>query len=248
VDFAFFIKNLLAMLILPPVGLLIAGLAGWYLLPRRPRLARWLVGIAVGGLWLLATPMVTKTLIGSLEVPFRPIRGDEADAIVVLGSGVRLEAPEFGGDTVTTRSLERLRYGAFLHRRTGKPILVTGGAPTGNSAEARLMRKVLEEEFRVPVAWMEDRSTNTHENARNSAEILKAAGIRRVFLVSHVWHLPRAQFEFEREGLTVIPAGTDYIYRDWDYLFEYLPAAGALTSVYYASHEWVGRLWALFNG
>ena len=105
------------------------------------------------------------------------------------------------------------------------------------------MRAVLEREFGVPVAWMEDRSRNTRENAKFSAPLLKTAGIRRIYLVSQVWHLPRAIPEFEREGFTVVPAGIGYQPKGPATLFDVLPNPNALVSSYYAFHEWIGLVW-----
>ncbi len=66
------------------------------------------------------------------------------------------------GDSVSRRALERLRYGAYLHRLTGLPILVSGGAPYGEPvSEAELMQAALVSDFRVEVKWVEDKSANT---------------------------------------------------------------------------------------
>jgi uncharacterized SAM-binding protein YcdF (DUF218 family) len=238
--------NLAAAVLLPPLNLLLLGVAGYRWLDRRPRLGRSLIGIVLLGFWLLSTPWLAGRLLATLELPFAPISGDEAEAIVVLGGGIRTDAVEFGGgDTLNARTLERLRYGAWLHRKTGKPLLVAGGAVDKEvEAEGPLMRAALESEFGVPVAWVERRSTNTRENARFSAALLKAAGIRRIYLVSHVWHLPRAVPEFEREGLAVVPAGTGYQPSSGPLSpFDFLPSASALNLSYYACHEWIGLAW-----
>jgi uncharacterized SAM-binding protein YcdF (DUF218 family) len=236
--------NLIAIFLLPPLNLLWLGALGFRQLDRRPRLGRNLIGASLFGFWLLCTPFVAQRLLASLEVPYVPIAGDEAEAIVVLGGGIHSEAVEYGGgSTLHGRTLERVRYAAWLHRKTGKPLLVTGGAAEGREAEGPLMRAVLEQEFGVPVAWVEDRSANTRENARFSAVLLKNAGIRRIYLVSHVWHLSRAIPEFEREGFTVVPAGTGYQPTGAPRLFDFLPSAGALANSYYACHEWIGLMW-----
>lgn len=235
--------NLISAFLLPPLNLLLLGVFGYRRLARHPRSGRMLVGLCLAGFWLLCTPWVANGLLGTLLPPCRPIRGDEAEAIVVLGGGTRADTPEYGGDTVNARTLERLRYGAWLHRRTDKPLLVTGGVIGEIEAEGRMMREILEREFRVPVRWSEERSTNTRENARHSAEILRGAGIRRIYLVSHAWHLPRAIAEFEREGFEVIPAGTGYPSGEPASLFDFLPSAQALVASYFAFHEWVGIVW-----
>lgn len=246
-DFGFIVKNTLATLILPPFGPLLLALIGWFLMNGRPRLGRWLMAGGILLIWILSTPLVSRALMSTLEIPYQAISGQEADVIVILGGGINADAPEYNGDTLNGRTLERVRYGARLQRQTGKPVLVTGGAVNDSVAEAPLMQDVLEKEFGVPVQWVEARSTNTHENAKYSAEILKVAGIRRVYLVSHAWHLPRASYEFMREGLQVIPAGTGYNTSAWNFPFEYLPNIGMLGNSYYACHEWLGRVWAWFN-
>ncbi len=236
--------NFIAIWLLPPLNPLWLGAVGLWLLARRPRLGRSLIGIALLGLWLLCTPFVAQRLLATLEVPYAPITGDEAEAIVVLGGGLRYGAVEFdGGATLNARTLERVRYGAWLWRKTGKPLLVTGGAPDGEQAEGTSMRAALEREFGVPVAWVESRSANTRENARFSAELLKSAGIGRIYLVSHAWHLPRAIPEFEREGFTVIAAGTGYQPVCGLGFFDFFPSASALASSFYAFHEWIGLIW-----
>ena len=47
----------------------------------------------------------------------------------MLGGGVDYGAPEYGGNTVVSSTLVRLRYAARLYRATGKPVLVSGGDP-----------------------------------------------------------------------------------------------------------------------
>ncbi|MDP1636277.1 MAG: YdcF family protein, partial [Gallionellaceae bacterium] len=158
--------------------------------------------------------------------------------------GTYFHAPEYGGDTVGGSTLERLRFGARLHRETGKPVLVTGGRPLGNDdSEAAQMKRVLEQEFNVPVRWTEDSSDNTLENARLSREILKAAGVERIYLVTHAWHMPRAQAVFEKAGFKVVPAPTAWTTRYKTDLLAFVPNAYALRDSRIFMHELIGMLW-----
>jgi len=98
---------------------------------------------------------------------------ESAAAIVILGAGLYLDAPEYGEDTISGSALERVRYRAFLHRATGKPLLVTGGRPSNTTlSEAEAMQKTLESAFGVAMRWIEDRSLNTRDNADYSRMIL----------------------------------------------------------------------------
>jgi uncharacterized SAM-binding protein YcdF (DUF218 family) len=237
----FIAKKLLAALVLPPTGPLLIALLGLALLTRRPRWGRALAWLGVLALAALSLPVVSHALLRLVDpsAPLDVTQARDAQAIVILGGGIRRAAPEYGGDTLGRLTLERVRYGALLARTTKLPVLVTGGAVYGGTAEAVLMRKALEEEFSVPVAWTEARSRNTEENARNSAAILAAAGIRRVLLVGHGFDMPRAVAEFASAGLHATRAPT-VIAADrprFDHPIQLLPSMGALQTSYYALYE-----------
>jgi uncharacterized SAM-binding protein YcdF (DUF218 family) len=238
------LTNCLAAFLLPPLNLLLLGVAGLWLLRRRRKLGRRLIGFSLAGLWICSTPFIANLLIDSLKPHPVALTGQEADAIVILSGGRNRDSLEYGGDTLGRFSLERLRYGAWLAKRLRKPVLVTGGAPDGGrSAEGDIMRDALRDEFGVATRWVENTSRNTLENARNSAEILRKAGIRRIYLVTHAWHLARAIPVFEAEGLQVIPAGTAYSLSTEISPLSFLPNARALDNSALAMHEWIGLLW-----
>lgn len=243
---AWLLKNLIGTLLLPPAnGLLLLLVAGFF------RKRRWAFGLAVlgGGLLLIQSlPPVATALIAPLEQRAGPVLTDPAGAraIVVLGSGLNVGAAEYDGDTVTDRSLIRLRYGATLARRHQLPVLVSGGMPQdAKRSEAAVIADVLEQEFGVAVRWRETQSLDTADNAAMSAAMLHAAGIRRIVLVTQAFHMPRAQRLFEAAGLEVVPAPTDFRGRRDrpPSAFDWLPQARALHTSYYALHEWLGLLW-----
>src|SRR5580693_9584718 len=123
------LKTLLKTLIFPPTGPLLLAILGIVLIKSRPRLARTCLILAVAALWLLSTPVVSDALAGLAEhyppLDFRSVDG--AQAIVILGGGgQRAFAPEYGGPAAEPLLLERLSYGAYLARRTGLPLLVSG--------------------------------------------------------------------------------------------------------------------------
>ena len=165
----------------------------------------------------------------------------QVQAIVILGGGSYFAAPEYGGDTVSHYTLERLRYGARLGRESSLPVLVTGGAPFGGRAEAESMREALERDFGIKVRWVETASRDTAENARLSAPLLKAAGVTRIALVSHGWHLPRAIELFEKQGIEVTPAPTAFSTGSPSLLEDLLP--GGLVTSRLALREYLGRLY-----
>ncbi|AJP56511.1 hypothetical protein UC34_04840 [Pandoraea vervacti] len=215
-------RNLLVSLFLPPANVLVlAGLA-FVLWRRCPRIGRVLAVVAVLALWGQAMPWVgqwlsrplevgkavdPKTFDTSLAVPGSA--ATRAQAVVILGGGMSFGSPEFGRENAVDLSeatLARVRYGAFLARRAQLPVLVSGGSPTGRAAEAPIMAQVATDEFGVPVRWVEGQSLNTAQNAIFSARMLSNVGVSRIYLVTSAWHMRRAREQFERAGLTVVPA------------------------------------------
>jgi len=239
-----FLRGVLKTLFLPPTGPLLLALAGLLLLSRRPRLGRALAWSGVAATLLLALPIVALALHRGLDdTPvFDPAHATGAEALVIIGSGVRRDAAEYGGDTLGPRTLERVRYGARLARATHLPILVSGGSVQGAEAEATLMRECLVTEFGVPVRWTEAASRNTRENAQRSAAILRPAGVRTIVLVAHSLDMPRARAEFEATGLAVVPAPIALPARRADSPFDFLPGIGGLTQSYIAVYEIAGEV------
>lgn len=229
---------------LPPLAPLLLVLAGTALLPSRPRTGRAMIVSGAGIVLVLSIPWVGGSLLRSLERPFADPLAKTADAIVILGGGSHPASPEYGGDTVNSTTLERLRYGARLYRLTRLPVLVTGGNPRGYAqAEAVLMRLLLETEWNIPVRWSDDQSHDTAENARQSFAILKPAGISRIYLVTHAWHMPRAQAAFEYAGFAVIPAPTGYAVKRNRLPEDFVPSADGFVLSAHFCHEVLGAIW-----
>jgi uncharacterized SAM-binding protein YcdF (DUF218 family) len=172
--------------------------------------------------------------------PLDLARAKDAQAIVILAGGRARGAIEWGGDTVSAFTLARVRYGAHLARITGLPVLLTGGlGDDEREPEAELMRRVLEREFGITPRWMETASSTTAQNAEFSARELRAAGVSRVLLVTHSFHIPRAVAQFERAGLHVIPAPTGFQgLREFDWL-HLVPSPDALRLSHVALREWL---------
>jgi uncharacterized SAM-binding protein YcdF (DUF218 family) len=237
--------------LLPPLCFLVPGVVGLLLRNKRPALGHCLTAFSLGMLWVFSLPVVGQGLLDALArgndgpIPAMP----QAQAIVVLGGGSRFDAPEFGHDTLGRYSLERVRYAALLQRRTGLPILVTGGDPAQRgAAEATLMREALEREFGVPVRWVESGSDDTIQNAALSRKLLAEAGVKTILLVTQGWHMPRARMLFERAGFTVIPAGTGSESLTGRGLADFLPSAEGLLGSRRFFHEMIGLAWARIQG
>lgn len=135
-------------------------------------------------------------------------QAQHADAIVVLGAGLRRDGRP--GPALTRRS-ERA---AELWRASLAPVVICTGGRPGQSqrSEADACSELLRERG-VPAEFilLEDESRSTEENAMFTKVILDERSWDDVVLVSDGYHLLRARWLFEGQGITVYtsPAGGD---------------------------------------
>lgn len=250
------LTNLIATFLLPPTNGALAALFGLALLRRKPRLGKTLITLGLVLLLALSMSIVSNALTGALErqyaaLPPAALSDLQVDAIVILGGGRYRKAPEFGGDDdIKGLTLDRVRYGALAARKSGKPVLVTGGNPHGEgSPEGAIMKTVLARDFGVNARWTEERSENTRENALFSAEILLPQGVRRIALVTHAFHMPRSVAAFEAAGFEVVPAPTVFLAGQVEgSIFDFVPRYEAMRNSGLALHEMIGLVWYRLRG
>jgi len=238
------LKSFLAFLVLPPVNLVLALVVGLILLRRAPRFAHGLIGTATGLLVALSLPAVASALMYPLELglPLTPPPDKPPGAIVILGGDIsRLS---HGVVTPGALSLERVMIGAELQHKTQLPVLITGGW-IGNKppSVAAVMRNTMVQDFKTPVRWVEDRSRDTWQNARDSAAILRANGIDSIYLVTQPWHERRALLAFADTGITVTAAPGSLNRRPRFEARDFVPNVTAWETTFYAAHEWIGYIW-----
>jgi uncharacterized SAM-binding protein YcdF (DUF218 family) len=223
------ITALVEYALIPPMNCLAAACVGAVL--NRRRVGRALLAVGLAGLVLFAMPMVSGTLMSSLErgLPTTPPAGDKPAAIVIL-SADQTDVLEDGAEA--------------LERQTGLPVLVTGGViDPGTPSLAAIMTKSLKQDFGVAVMWKEERSKDTWENAAFSAAMLRNAGIHSVYLVTHAWHMRRAIIAFRAAGLTVTAAPVAMDEPPHFGFHSLVPLVSSWQTSFYALHEWVGTAW-----
>lgn len=237
------LKRLLGELAVPPASVLLLIVVGWLIGRRWPRFGR---GVSLGGvlsLWLLSTPIIADRIAQAVEgyPPLDLQQPVDAQAIVILAGGTRRDAREYGSDAPRPSTLQRMAYGTVVARATGLPVAVSGGTVLGGEAEALVMKRFLERDFQVPVAWAEHASRDTRENALYTYCLLEPQGIRRIVLVTTSAHMRRSVREFRAAGFEVIPAPTDFAARDEFGLFQFVPMMQALGRSQAALHELLGE-------
>lgn len=253
-DWAWLAKNILKELLLSPTPFLLVGLAG-ILFAWRSRWVRVAGIAALLALGALSTAAVGVALSGPLEAGAPPLSAADigklkgsASAIVILGGGRRLgalEVPE--GEALSDATLARCAYGARLARATRLPVVVSGGRPGGHGTmpEARLMERALRGDFGVPVAFVEDTSADTIENARNVARVLGSPHRKRIVLVTHFHHMKGAAAAFAAQGFDVVAAPMGHFATKPLSALDYLPTGEGLRRSSIAIREYLRQAWYL---
>lgn len=249
-------KPALTALIMPPVPLLLMVLIGARQMFRRPLLGWLLILLATLGIWFSGTQALARVLIQGLIKPppaltssdLVELRRSPKTAIIVLGGGRRLSAPEYGLSTLNFRGAERLRYGVWLARETSLPLGFSGGVGHGAAAgasEAEIAARVAEREYNRPLRWQEGESRDTRESASKTIALLQPQGIEKIVLVTDALHMRRALANFEKASngtrirIVAAPMGVRGDGRlsgaDW------LPSRQGYEEVWMALHESLGR-------
>lgn len=204
-------------LFLYPLGLAFAlMLVALVTLWKKPRWAASVLALAIIVLLVGSNGWVSHELVRSLEwqnIP--PAELPQAEAIVVLGGGIRPALPPRPWVDLSEEG-DRVLHAARLYQQKKAPlVIVSGGRIDWNGRvkpESEDMVAVLKWLGVPPEAILQDPdSLNTHENAVNVKKILESRGIHQVLLVTSAMHMPRSLLIFKRQKVTVIPAPTDFL-------------------------------------
>ena len=244
------LKPLLSTLILPPVSPLLLIFAGWLLGRYSKRWAQAAILIGALLLWVLSCSASAYGLNHLLLRSYPALAAADlqnVQAIVVLGGGVEIYAPEYGQPIMGSSAHQRLVYGRYLTSLHDLPLFFSGGkgwgaASSQSQTEAQVAAYVLKRDFGMRFFLTDDNSRDTKENALHSFALLSAQGITRIALVTHDWHMQRSVMQFESAGFQVLPAPMGYIPppQRWD--TDFLPSASGLERSRIVLHEWLGRL------
>jgi len=252
-DFVLLLTKLLPLMLYPlsqAIGLIVLALGlGWI---GYRRIAMMCLVVAVAGLWVVSTPSFSDWALSTLENQHPPLpvaRLPAADVAIVLGGAIDQKAPPRVAIDLHATA-DRVLHASRIYR-AGKvdSIFVTGGnlpwAPKTKS-EAQHIRDLLIE-WGVPDRSIElaGQSRNTYENALEAQALQQRRPFATALLITSASHMPRSMAVFQRAGLPVTAAATDYevvAARPWTPL-RWLPDANALAQTTKAVKEWIG-LWA----
>jgi uncharacterized SAM-binding protein YcdF (DUF218 family) len=169
----------------------------------------------------------------------------DAQAIVIPSVDINWGNDADIPNAVGVQTLQRLAAAARLYRRLHLPIMVSGGGSPNhpNVSAASLMRDELEQNFGVPVEFIDDTSRNTLENGSHAAKILESRNLNRVIIVSQSRDMPRLLWSFRKFGLTPLPYSLRLPDLGVNSFGMLLPSAKAFNEIYYEIHEILGLLY-----
>ena len=197
---------------LASVGLVVALVA----LRKRPRIATTAIALSLTLLLLCSNAWVAKYLVRSLEWQNLPMAQlPNAEAIIVLGGATKSVFPPRITPDLSEQG-DRVIYAAQLYRQNKAPLIILSGGRIdwrgSGSSESTDMANILTS-LGIPASVLieEPDSLNTYQNAVNVKKILVSRGIDQVLLVTSALHMPRSLKIFQRQGMNVIPAPTDFL-------------------------------------
>ena len=262
VSLLYVVKPFALTLLLPPVPFLLLILLGALMLRRaskRPRWGQLAIGIGLIGIWLSASEGLGQLLTHQLLQTPPALNAEDVSvlahrsqhqgdvAVLVLGGGARQFVPEYGGASLNAISLARLRYGVWLAKKINAPLGFSGGigwtAKRLKVSEASIAERSAREEFGKPLRWVEGSSRDTRENAAISVQQLRADGIKKIVLVTHEQHMPRALKAFiaaANSEIEILAAPVGLSRDGMSDLLDWAPSDDGFLRVRYAIYEWIG--------
>jgi uncharacterized SAM-binding protein YcdF (DUF218 family) len=247
----FIIKKIVAPFFLPTSLIFFFMLLGicflWF--TRKQKFGKLLVTVSFVILTLCSYNTLGNVLLGGLEKQYPPLLtvSNPVDVpwVVVLGGGIAPDSNLPDHDQLANASLSRLVEGIRIHRQIpGSRLLLSGGAVFGMVTEAAVMAETaVSLGVNRQDLLLDTRSKDSKDQAR---EVKKIVGSRRFILVTSAAHMPRVMALFEKQGLTSIPAPTDFRIKKRQHISPgmFFPWANNLRKAEYAIHEYLGLIWA----
>lgn len=125
---------------------------------------------------------------------------ERSDLAVVLGTKVERD----GRPSPALKA--RCDEAVLLYRRGLFPLILTSGAHGKEGFdEGTVMKRYLVSQG-VPTAAViaDNEGVNTWSTAKNTADLMRARGLRSVMIVSQYYHVPRTRLAFQKWGIWMI--------------------------------------------
>ena len=248
-DNAFFLVSKLAWFLLHPLHFIMVLLIAWLILRALgwSFLSRFCGGVLVlyaGSILLTPLPEWSVRVLENRFAVSEPATA-VAGIIVLGGSTDNGRVAAARGQPVLNGSVERLTTAMALHRAMpDRPLVVSGFSgsivPSGLN-EAEITRLFFEQQgLPLDQVRFEDKSRNTAQNARFTADLVGSADLPWL-LITSASHMPRAVATFRAAGLAVRPFPVDFRTEPDNLTWPRMPGS-SLGYAGIAIREWLGLL------
>ena len=249
----FLFKKLIGPLLLPQSVCLVLLLVGLILLwfSRRQKLAKSITTLGVFLVLVTSYPVLWSGLVSRMEWRHPPLKVEASHLedvrwVVVLGGGAEQSAKLPATSQLANTSLMRLIEGIRIQKALPKAkLLVAGSVAFTGDSEASVMKNAAEILGVASDRIVEEsRSRDTEEQA---VEVKRLIQTDRFILVTSALHMTRAMALFQKQGLSPIPAPTDFFEKGspWgltpDKIF---PLGSGPAQAEFLMREYLGLAWA----
>jgi uncharacterized SAM-binding protein YcdF (DUF218 family) len=219
----FTLKKLVSFWLMPVPACLVLATLGWCVLsfPRRARLGRALMAVALLLLLLFGNKLFSTWLLRPLETRYSAIPEVApgkapppalacCQYVVVLGGGHE-DVPGLADlEKLSTSSLGRISEAVRLLRLLpAAKLLLSGPGEPGRTAHASILAGAAES-----LGVAADRIqliTFARDTGEESRAVKAIVGNAPIALVTSAWHMPRAEALFLEAGVHALPCPADYM-------------------------------------
>lgn len=201
---------------------------------------------------LITYGVFTPFTLARLEQEFKPLKPEDvfqADYVVVLGGGIRVDSryPVTSQilDTALIRVVEGVR---FWHMNPSLKLIFSGSYFGRSQSEARVMAELATQLGVSPERIiLEEASTDTEAHPDHIKEIV---GDKKFILVTSAFHMKRACALFRKKNLNFLPAPADFmeVGDETTEARHYFPNVRNLWMLEVWMKETLGYWWSLIRG
>ncbi|MGL5334726.1 MAG: ElyC/SanA/YdcF family protein [Enterovibrio sp.] len=215
-------KKMLATLLMPLPALLIIGFLGLFLIwfSGRKNIGATLVSVTFLGLLLTSFQPLTSSLLMNLERQHSPFFPSDkpVDFVMVLGDSHILDEGLPTTSELSRSALTRLVEGIRIHFMYPSSKLILFGKD--NSGDEALTPSHAQMLARVAVSMEVDKNSillleEAHDLRQATQFVKPIVGNKNLVLVTSASTMTRAQDEFEKAGIKVEAAPTDFLAQDF---------------------------------
>lgn len=243
----YIIKFLYQSFLLPPGIFILIFLVCCYRLRKQKNKFAGILIIITFLFYFFTTPILSNSIIRSLENKYTLPKAINGDVIVMLSGGATLDTPNIGRNGhLSGYAANRLITCVELYKKLDIPILISGGQVFENSGREADVAKNILINMGIPEdkILVEDQSLNTTQNAKFTKVILDNHNFKNPILVTSAFHMERSVVQFKKFRINVLPFPTDYQTNvNVKYtLNDFIPSGDSIQKISVAVKEYIGIL------